>query len=289
MRFLVGVDRSRAPSGGAAERVYLVEGAEAADLTALRPELSGDLLPVIASGLDLAALAAEAPRVDLAAIRPALPIASPRKFVCLGLNYVEHAKEGGNPIPDYPTTFLRAPTSLVAAEAPIIRPGVSDTLDYEAELAVVIGRGGRNIPESEALGRVFGYTVFNDGTVREFQRRTTQWTAGKNFDATGALGPLVVTPDELPEGAAGLAIRTRLNGELLQDGDTADMIFPIASTIAILSEVMTLEPGDVVATGTPKGVGYARTPPVFMRPGDVVEVEIEGIGVCRNPIAEAAS
>lgn len=287
MRFMVGVPKAAAARNGSAPHVYAVDGAAAADLTALRPELSGDLMPVIESAEDMAALAAEAPRLHVDEVSPALPIAAPRKFVCLGLNYVEHAKEGGNPIPDYPTTFLRVPTSLTPAEGPLIRPTASERFDYEAELAFIIGKGGRDIAKADALSHVFGYTVFNDGSVRDYQRKTTQWTAGKNFDATGALGPMVVTPDELPAGAAGLAVRTRLNGELLQDGDTADMIFDIATTIATLSEVMTLEPGDVIATGTPKGVGYARTPPIFMKPGDVVEVEIGQIGVCRNPITGA--
>ena len=136
---------------------------------------------------------------------------------------------------------------------------------------------------------MFGYTTFNDGSIREFQRRTHQWTAGKNFDGTGALGPIVVTPDEVPPGAGGLRISTRLNGEVLQDSTTSDMIFTVARTIAIVSEIMTLEPGDMIAFGTPPGVGHARKPQLWMKPGDVVEVEIEGIGTCRNPIVAEAS
>jgi len=210
----------------------------------------------------------------------------PGKVVCLGLNYAEHAKEGGFQVPDYPALFLRVSTSLVGAGAPIVRPHCSVTLDYEAELAIVIGRGGRHIREADALSHVGGYTVFNDASVREFQRRTAQWTPGKNFDQTGALGPELVTPDELPPGAKGLRIQSRLNGTVLQDGNTGDMIFGVARIIAIVSQVMTLETGDVIATGTPSGVGHARQPPLWMKHGDVCEIEIEGIGILRNPIRD---
>jgi 2-keto-4-pentenoate hydratase/2-oxohepta-3-ene-1,7-dioic acid hydratase in catechol pathway len=212
------------------------------------------------------------------------PVQRPGKVICIGLNYVDHAKEGGNPIPDYPAVFLRALTSIVGPSAPIVRPPCSDKLDFEAELAVVIGRSASRVSERDALKHVAGYTCFNDGSVRDYQRKSTQWTMGKNFDASGALGPEVVTPDELPEGARGLQVVSRLNGRTMQDGNTADMIFSIPRLIEILSEVMTLEPGDVIATGTPAGVGYARKPPVFMRPGDVCEIDIEGIGTLRNPI-----
>jgi 2-keto-4-pentenoate hydratase/2-oxohepta-3-ene-1,7-dioic acid hydratase in catechol pathway len=208
----------------------------------------------------------------------------PGKIVCLGLNYAEHAREGGYDVPDYPAMFLRAATSMIAAEAPMILPKASVTFDYEAELMVIVGKGGRHIKQADALNHVFGYSVFNDGSVRDYQRKTHQWTAGKNFDGTGAVGPFVVTPDELPEGASGLRISTRLNGRVLQDSNTSDMIFPVARTIAIVSEIMTLEPGDMIAFGTPPGVGHARKPQVWMKAGDVVEVEIEGIGICRNPI-----
>lgn len=217
------------------------------------------------------------------------PVSRPGKIVCIGLNYVDHAKEGGNPIPEYPAVFLRAATSLVGPGQPILRPPVSAKLDYEAELAVVVGRPALRVREADALAHVAGYACFNDGSLRDYQRRSTQWTMGKNFDATGAFGPELVTPEELPEGAHGLRIATRLNGRTLQDGNTRDMIFGVARTIAILSEVMTLEPGDVVITGTPAGVGYPRQPPVFLRPGDTCEVEIEGIGVLSNPVADAVS
>lgn len=213
------------------------------------------------------------------------PVPQPGKIICIGLNYRAHAKEGGNAIPDYPAVFLRTTTSLVAPDGEMILPDCSDQLDYEAELAVIIGKTATNVSLENALDHVAGYSCFNDGSIRNYQRKSTQWTMGKNFDRTGAFGPELVTPDELPAGASGLRIVSRLNGEIMQDGDTADMIFDVATLIATLSEAMTLEPGDVIATGTPAGVGYARRPPVFMREGDRIEVEIEGIGTVANVIA----
>ncbi|MEY9538037.1 acylpyruvate hydrolase [Bradyrhizobium diazoefficiens] len=220
-------------------------------------------------------------------VRLGVPVPYPGKIVCMGLNYREHAKEGGNVIPDYPAIFLRAASSLIAPDEPLIIPKCSPQLDYEAELAIVIGRTIRNATQRDALAAVFGYACFNDGSVRNYQRKSTQWTIGKNFDGTGAFGPWIVTADELPPGAHGLSIRCRLNGQTMQDGNTGDMIFSVARTVEIISEAMTLRPGDVIITGTPAGVGYARKPPVFLKPGDVSEVEIEGIGVLRNPVANA--
>lgn len=227
-------------------------------------------------------------RIPLADATPALPIAHPGKFLCMGLNFTDHAKEGNNPIPDYPALFIRVDSSLVPSGAPMVRPKASPTFDYEAELVIVIGKAARHVSEADALGHVFGYTIFNDGSVRSYQRKSTQWTAGKNFDGTGPLGPVVVTSDELPPGADGLAIRTLLNGEVMQDGNTGNMIFSVARTVSILSEIMTLEPGDLIAMGTPAGVGYPRTPPVFLKPGDEVVVEIEGIGRLVNPVVDEA-
>jgi 2-keto-4-pentenoate hydratase/2-oxohepta-3-ene-1,7-dioic acid hydratase in catechol pathway len=237
----------------------------------------------------LAAAAAAAPasaRVPAGELRRLIPVARPGKVVCVGLNYALHAAEGGHPIPEYPAVFLRVDTSLVGPDAPMLRPGVSSKLDYEAELAVVIGRRARLVAERDALAHVGAYSLFNDGSVRDYQRKSSQWTMGKNFDATGAFGPELVTPDELPPGAAGLRIQARVDGRVVQDSTTADMIFSVARIIAILSEVMTLEPGDVIATGTPSGVGYARTPPLFLAPGMEVEVEVEGIGVLCNTVAD---
>lgn len=260
------------------------------DLSVAAPDLPPDIGELAAGGeatlerLERAIGAASGQTVPHDRIVPALPVARPGKFICLGLNYIDHAKEGGYDIPEYPALFMRATSSLIPAGAPILRPSVSERLDYEAELTVVIGRRAKHVPESEALDYVFGYTIFNDVSVRDYQRKTHQWTPGKNFDATGPIGPVVVTPDELPPGASGLRISTDLNGETMQDANTSDMMFTTARTIAILSEFMTLEPGDLIALGTPQGVGHARTPPVWMKPGDVVTIEIEGIGQLRNPI-----
>ncbi len=271
----------------------LVEGKTVIDLGTADPALPKDLQGLIAAGpsalATAKAAAANAPasaRFVLSAMKPALPIANPAKIVCVGLNYALHAKEGGHPIPTYPSFFLRVPTSLVAAGAPVIRPKVSVQLDYECELTIVIGKGGRHIAEEKALEHVFGYTLFNDVSVRDFQRKTTQWTPGKNFDGTGPLGPCVVTADELPAGASGLRITTRVNGETMQDSNTSDMIFSTARIVALLSEFMTLEPGDLIATGTPSGVAHARKPPAWMKAGDTVDVEVEGIGVLSNPVAD---
>jgi 2-keto-4-pentenoate hydratase/2-oxohepta-3-ene-1,7-dioic acid hydratase in catechol pathway len=218
-----------------------------------------------------------------------MPIARPGKVVCIGLNYALHAKEGGNPIPDYPAVFLRVQTSLVGPDQPMLRPPCSSKLDYEAELAIIVGKRARNVPEATALDHVAAYSLFNDGSLRDYQRKSTQWTMGKNFDATGAFGPELVSADELPPGAAPLRITARVDGQTVQDSTTGDMIFPVARIISIVSEVMTLEPGDVIATGTPSGVGYARTPPLFLAPGMTVEVEVEGIGVLRNTVADGPS
>ena len=210
----------------------------------------------------------------------------PGKIVCMGLNYADHAKEGGNARPEYPSFFMRGPSSLAAHMSPIIRPKVSDKLDYEAELAFVVGKKGRNLTKENALECLAGYSVFNDGSIRDYQRKTTQWTIGKNFDQTGGFGPWLVTPDELPVGAHGLQIQSRLNGAVMQNANTKDFLWGIVETIVLITECMTLEPGDVVITGTPAGVGYARTPPVFMKPGDICEIEVEGVGVLKNTIQD---
>jgi acylpyruvate hydrolase len=272
----------------------LVEGASVIDLSAadMPAKDLAQLIGMGAAGVAAAkAAAARAPasaRLKLESVKPALPIANPGKFVCVGLNYALHAKEGGHAMPTYPSFFLRVPSSLVAAQAPVIRPQSSIQLDYECELTIVIGKKGRHIPESKALEHVFGYTLFNDVSVRDFQRKTSQWTAGKNFDGTGPTGPWIVTAEELPPGASGLRIMTRVNGETMQDSNTSDMIFSTAKTVALLSEIMTLEPGDLIATGTPSGVAHARKPPAWMKAGDTVEVEVERIGVLRNPVVDEA-
>jgi len=281
MRFLVARD-------GQTTALYVVDGHRAFRLTGQAGFVGTDLSAAIAAdparlreAVDVA-MATESEA--LSALTPALPFAHFGKILCLGLNYVDHVKEGGYEIPTYPALFIRMPHSMIAAGEPMVKPDCSDRLDYEVELMVVIGRGGKHIADADALDHVFGYTVFNDGSVRDYQRKTHQWTPGKNFDATGAIGPVVVTADALPAGADGLKIQSRLNGAVMQDATTSDMMWPVAKTIATVSEFTTLEPGDLIAMGTPPGVGHARRPPVFMFPGDVVEVEIEGIGTCRSPI-----
>ncbi|WP_158807037.1 fumarylacetoacetate hydrolase family protein [Beijerinckia sp. L45] len=211
---------------------------------------------------------------------------NPGKIICVGRNYAAHAREGGVEPLAYPDLFLRCSTSLIGHECAMVRPRCSDKLDYEGELAFVIGRKARHVRAADAHDYVLGYSLFNEGTIRDYQRKSSQWTIGKNFDGTGAFGPFLVTSDELPSGAAGLELTTRLNGMEMQSGNTDDLIFPVDKLIEILTECMTLEPGDVVVTGTPSGVGYARTPPVFLKPGDVVEVDIEGMGTLRNHVAD---
>ena len=223
-------------------------------------------------------------KIDSITFKP--PIEKPGKIVCMGLNYADHAKEGGNARPEYPSFFMRGPSSLTAHLSPILRPRVSDKLDYEAELAFVVGKQARHLTLDNALDCVAGYSIFNDGSIRDYQRKTNQWTIGKNFDQTGAFGPWLVTPDELPLGCDGLNIQSRLNGKVMQNANTKDFLWGVAETIVLISECMTLEPGDVVITGTPAGVGYARTPPVFMKAGDICEIEIESIGVLRNTIVD---
>lgn len=269
------------------------QGDEVVDLSIAAPDLPRDLRGLLAQGPDaLAAAARAAEQAAAAARRPLLgldylpPAWNPSKTICLGLNYVDHAAEGGFTPPDYPTLFMRGPSSFVGHGHPIVRPLASTKLDYEAELVAVIGRRARHVAEAEALSVVAGYSIFNDASVRDYQRLTPQWTIGKNFDATGGFGPEFVSADELPPGARGLGIRSRLNGRVMQNANTEDMIFSVAKTIALITACLTLEPGDVLVMGTPAGVGYARTPPVFMRDGDVCEIEIEGIGVLSNPVRD---
>lgn len=259
------------------------------DLSAQDTSLGSDVGRLLASGSDWQTRARAAgqtarPVTGPAAHRPLIP--RPPKLLCLGLNDVDHAREANLPVPEYPTVFARVASSLIGHRAPMLRPIESKQLDYEVELAVVIGRGGRRIPEDRALEHVAGYTVFNDGSIRDYQVRTGQWTVGKNFHGTGALGPDLVTGDELPPGASGLRLTTEVAGEVLQDGDTAAMVFSVARTIALLSEAMQFEPGDVIAMGTPSGIGFARTPQRFLRPGEVCRVAIERIGALDNPIVD---
>lgn len=239
------------------------------------------------TALDAAAAALEqGEEIDSSRVSFLPPLSAPGKIICVGLNYVDHSIESGFTPPDYPTIFTRFTSSLVGAGAPIVRPKVSIQLDYEGEMVAVIGKGGRHISEDDALEHVIGYSIFNDASVRDYQKKAPQWTMGKNFDGTGAFGPHLVTADELPRGGKGLRIQTRLNGKVVQDASTADMVFNVAKLISILSVVITLSPGDILVSGTPAGVGMARTPPLFMKPGDVCEVEIEKIGLLRNEVKD---
>jgi 2-keto-4-pentenoate hydratase/2-oxohepta-3-ene-1,7-dioic acid hydratase in catechol pathway len=275
-----------------AARLGVVEGDSVVDLADAAPDLPRELGALLRCEGGLAAAAAAAKSAKPTArrafkgLRLLPPVGNPGKIVCLGLNYVDHAAEGGHAKPTYPSLFLRCTSSLCGHGAPIVRPRCSTSLDYEAELVAVVGRTARHVKKENALAVVAGYSCFNDASVRDYQRKTTQWTIGKNFDATGAFGPWFVTADELPPGATGLAIKSKLNGQVMQDANTSDMLFPVDETVALLTECMTLEAGDLLVMGTPAGVGYARKPPVWMKPGDTIEIEIERVGTLSNPIRD---
>jgi len=273
--------------------VGIVVGEEIVDLHAIAPELPTSLKSLIASGIpaDLAARASAAPasaRLPLAQTPLTVPIPDPGKLLCIGLNYHDHAEETGQAVPSYPPLFLRALSSVADPGAPMIVPKVSDQLDFEAELTVVIGKRCRHVSVEEALDYVFGYTCFNEGSVRDFQKHTSQWTSAKNFDQTAPLGPWIVTADEVPPGAKGLQVRTLLNGNVMQDANTDGMIFGVAEIISYVSQIMTLEPGDLIPTGTPAGVGMGRKPPVWLKPGDTVTIDIERVGQLTNPVVAEA-
>ncbi len=284
--------------GQSGPRLGIVEGDQVIDLNAADGKLPTDLGEWLAKNDgDLKPLAEIAKRAPAGARRPLagltyrLPVGRPGKIICLGLNYLEHVKEGPqrDNIPKFPTIFMRGRTSLVPHEQPILRPRVTETLDYEAELILVVGKRAKHLTAANATSCVAGYSCGNEGSVREFQRKTTQWDMGKNFDRTGGFGPWLVTADELPAAAKGLKIETRLNGKVMQSDNTDNMMFPVVEMLVYITQGMTLEPGDVIFTGTPSGVGFGRTPPVWMKNGDVCEVEIQGVGVLRNPIADEAS
>lgn len=287
MRFIAFLDDRQQPALG-----LRVDADHLVNLTALGlPATLDELLHQGEAGLRAVRRAVDQPnlpRVALAGLRWLPPVANPPRAFAIGLNYTDHAAESNFAPPAHPVVFSRYPSSWVAHGEPLVRPTVSEQFDYEAELVAVIGKAGRHIAKADALSHVAGYSIFNDGSVRDFQLRTNQWMLGKNFDASGSFGPEFVTADELPPGASGLRIQCRLNGRVLQDANTKDMIFDVATLVAACSQAMRLEVGDILITGTPSGVGLARKPPVWMRAGDLCEIEIERIGILANRIVDEA-
>ena len=282
----------------AALHLGVIEGDQVIDLQAVDKAIPGDLGECLRrNNGELSALKDAAKRAPASARRPlkgltyGLPVAAPGKVICLGLNYLEHVKEGSqrDNIPKFPTIFMRCLTSMVPHEQPIIRPKASEQLDYEAEMMLIVGKRAKHLTMENATSCVAGYSCSNEGSVREFQRKTTQWDMGKNFDRTGGFGPWMVTADELPDGGKGLKIESRLNGTVMQSDNTVNMMFPVPDMLVYATQGMTLEPGDIIFTGTPSGVGHARKPnPIWMKDGDTCEIEIEGIGTLRNPIKDEA-
>lgn len=276
-------------------RLGVVEGEAVIDAGAVDPVFKSELGAFIRGSGDFEALktaCSKAPasaRKQLDQVELALPIQSPGKIICLGLNYLDHVKEGKykDDIPQFQSIFFRVPSSFGAPGGPLIRPKKSVQFDYEAELVVVIGKKARHLTLDNAADFIAGYTCGMEGTIREYQRHTTQWGMGKNFDQTGSYGPWLVTADELPRGGKGLKIESRLNGKTMQSSNTDHFMFPVAESLVYLTEGMTLEPGDLIFTGTPSGVGHARKPEaIWMKHGDEIEVEIERVGLLRNSVQD---
>ena len=269
----------------------VVEGDKVIDLSAVDPAAPRELGAVL-RGAGIASLAAIAKKADaghrvpLAGVKYRMPVETPGKIICLGLNYLEHVAEGSYKPQDYPTLFMRCMTSLVPHATPLERPLASIQFDYEAELVAIIGKKARHLTKDNALDCVAGYSCFNDGSIREFQRHTVQWTMGKNFDRSGSFGPLFVSADELPPGASGLSIECRLNGQSVQKDNTKNMSFNVLDTLLYVTKGITLEPGDLLVMGTPSGVGHGRKPQLWMKAGDTVEVEIEKVGLLSNAIVD---
>ena len=275
---------------GSQRGLAIAEGPNFKGLFTTDVTFPGSLQALLAQGPQALKRAGDALRrgsvIDLKKIAYLPPLENPGRIFCIGLNYVDHSVESGFAVPSYPAIFSRFPSSMMGHDAPIVRPKVSTQLDYEGELVAVIGRAGRYIAKDKALEHVAGYSICNDVSIRDYQFKSAQWTMGKNFDDTGPFGPVLVTSEELPPGAAGLKIQTRLNGMVVQDASTSSLIFDVATLVSLLSEAVCPQPGDVIVTGTPSGVGLARKPPLFMKHGDVCEVEIEGIGILRNPVVD---
>lgn len=264
------------------EGIVELDASFAARYPDVRTLLDAQALPVLA-----AAVEGKKASLSLRDVELTPPVPNPRKIFCVGLNYRSHVAETRRPDAEHPAIFVRFADSLTAHEQPMLAPSsLSTRFDFEGELAVVIGKGGRRIMQANALDHVAGYACFNDGTARDWQRHTHQWTPGKNFPDTGAFGPVLVTADEIDD-VSKLTLTTRLNGEVMQQASLGDLIFTIPVIIEYLSSFTTLHPGDVIATGTPGGVGDRREPPLYMKPGDVVEVEISQVGKLRNVVAAA--
>ncbi len=267
----------------------LVEG-QYVDVNAADSEMPASLRELLARGPDVHRRAWSALRSGPVTYEPARtrllpPVPDPRKIVCIGLNYRDHAAESGVPVPPEPVLFSKYPTTLIGHLDRIVLPRVSHEVDYEAELVVVIGQGGKHISREKARAHIGGYTIGHDVSARDWQLKkpAKQWMAGKTFDTFAPTGPELVTPDEVPD-PHNLGIRLRLNGQTMQDSCTSQLIFGVDELIAYLSRIVTLESGDLIFTGTPPGVGMARKPPVWLRPGDVVEVEIDSLGILRNSV-----
>jgi 2-keto-4-pentenoate hydratase/2-oxohepta-3-ene-1,7-dioic acid hydratase in catechol pathway len=277
----------------AGPRAAVLHGDQYVDLHATDASFPAGMRELLEAGPSLLQAAEQAGRRPNAVKQPAAsakllaPVLDPRKIVCLGLNYRDHAAESGAPLPKEPILFSKYATALIGPGANIVLPPVSKEVDYEAELVIVVGKCGRSLSADAAPAYVAGYTVGHDVSARDWQLRKDgkQWMVGKTFDTFAPTGPLLVTPEEVPNPHQ-LRIRLRLNGRTMQDSNTSQMIFGVGAMLAYLSQVFTLEPGDLIFTGTPPGVGFVRKPPVFLQPGDVVEVEIEGLGVLRNPVVQ---
>lgn len=277
---LISFTRAGKPGFGAVVDGGIVDltGKIAPEVTDMRALLERDLMAETA-----AFLSGRKPGLGWADIQllPVLP--NPNKILCIGLNYLKHKQETGRPDVEHPTVFTRFADTQIAHGQPLVKPAISERFDYEGEMAIIIGKPARNVPEAEALDHLAGYSIYNDGSVRDWQRHTMQFTPGKNFPGTGAFGPYLVTTDEIGD-YRDLGIETRLNGEVMQKAALSDLLFPLETLVAYCSTFTPLSPGDVIVTGTPGGVGDKRNPPVYMFPGDVVEVEIDNLGVLRNPI-----
>lgn len=243
------------------------------------------LADVLADTEILAQLAGKTPDLALSDVTFLPPIPDSGRIICIGLNYKRHIEETGHEVPSHPILFSRYPSSLVGQDQPLVRPKVSTAFDFEGELAFVVGKPGRHVPAHRALEHVAGYACFNDGSLRDFQRHTSQFLPGKNFDRSGSFGPLMVTPDEVGD-VRDLTLTTRLNGEVMQQTRIDDLLFGVEDLIAYVSQIWEIRPGDVIATGTPGGVGAARDPKIWMKPGDRIEVEIDRLGTLSNPIVE---